>query len=80
MRVFTCVVCGKLAVSMQNGGKGQKYCSKACKAAGHRALNGGGGRIGLSCRYNEYVACDLPSCENCGWNPAVEKRRKESWA
>ena len=31
-----------------------------------------------SCPYNERVDCDSDTCDRCGWNPVVEKMRKET--
>jgi anaerobic ribonucleoside-triphosphate reductase len=33
----------------------------------------------ISCKYNMAIACDSRSnlCDSCGWNPAVEVKRKE---
>lgn len=32
------------------------------------------------CLFNGEVLCSKKECENCGWNPVVEKRRKEALA
>ena len=31
-----------------------------------------------ACIYNDGVDCETHNCERCGWNPAVEKERKEA--
>lgn len=28
------------------------------------------------CKYNNGVLCEERNCEDCGWNPQIEKRRK----
>ena len=76
MREFTCVVCGKKGIDNSFRGN-KKYCSEECQKAQIRANNGWGARLGESCKYNDGVNCDIQQCENCGWNPVVEKRRKE---
>lgn len=72
MREFTCQWCGTVAIS--NARVEQKYCSKECKrfADSLRRKNIG------SCLYNPEIICSLRNCENCGWNPEVEKKRKET--
>jgi hypothetical protein len=35
-------------------------------------------KVLITCKYNDEVNCDTMNCENCGWNPEVERRRKES--
>ena len=30
------------------------------------------------CIHNDGVVCDVHNCETCGWNPDVEKKRKEA--
>lgn len=27
------------------------------------------------CQYNRACSCDVPDCDNCGWNPVVSERR-----
>jgi hypothetical protein len=32
----------------------------------------------LFCKHNKHINCDEPwKCDNCGWNPAVNKKRKD---
>lgn len=32
----------------------------------------------LFCKHNEHINCDETwKCDNCGWNPAVNKKRKD---
>ena len=74
MREFICVACGKKAIDRTANGS-KKYCSEECKKAYRRTL---AGEAVMDCKYNEGVGCDIQRCENCGWNPEVEKRRKEA--
>lgn len=74
MREFTCIVCGKKGIDRGNVGN-KKYCSEECKKAYRRTTRG---EAVNDCKYNEGVGCDIQRCENCGWNPVVEKRRKEA--
>jgi hypothetical protein len=71
---FICLTCGKNGAKTGKGGQDQKFCSRECKAKYYRSKYGYGGEI---CQYNEGVGCLVRDCENCGWNPLVEKMRKE---
>ena len=55
------------------------YCSKACSMAAYYRRHS---KVKLSedslCFFNTEVLCSDKECENCGWNPVVEKRRKEA--
>ena len=75
MREFICEYCGKKAIATNNGGKEQKYCSKECRELARKRLEGW---CGDACPHNNEVLCTDPKCENCGWNPLVEKKRKEA--
>ena len=76
-REFNCAVCGAKAID-----RGQRqhkiYCSESCCTKAYLRRNGQQQKIVISCRYNEGVCCDSMNCDNCGWNPVVEERRKES--
>ena len=74
MKEVTCIVCGKKTIDRSNNGM-KKYCSEECKKAYRRML---AGEAVNDCKYNEGVGCDIQRCENCGWNPAVERMRKEA--
>lgn len=57
------------------------YCCQACSRAAYyrrhtKALRADGGM----CYFNSEVLCTKKQCETCGWNPVVEKRRKEALA
>ena len=71
MREFTCIVCGKKGIDRSNKNT-QKYCSKECANKARY-----GKREEKPCLYNEGVACSAQKCSKCGWNPEVEKKRKE---
>lgn len=55
------------------------YCCKACSMAAFRRRHS---KLVLAeeglCYYNSEVLCSKKACEKCGWNPVVEKRRKEA--
>ena len=55
------------------------YCGKSCREAAYRRRHS---KVKLAeeclCFYNREVLCSDKECENCGWNPVVEKRRKEA--
>ncbi len=74
MREFTCQWCGKVAISKTCGGYLQKYCSKECKMKAYHAQMK---YQGESCLHNPEIICKIPKCDTCGWNPEVEKKRKE---
>lgn len=63
-----CPICRKRpALNTYSG-----HCSLGCQEA---ALED------ISCRFNSGVLCgikDLGKCGRCGWNPAVERMRKEA--
>ena len=66
-RVFYCANCGKPSIDRSINGCA-KYCSKECMYLHHK---------GGVCKFNRGVNCDGGNCNNCGWNPEVEKKRKE---
>lgn len=57
------------------------YCSKTCSDTAYSRRHS---KIVLAeeclCFYNSEVLCSQKECENCGWNPVVEKHRKEALA
>ena len=69
MREFTCVVCGAKGIDRSRTGT-KIYCSEKCREK-HRADNL------TTCKYNVGVCCAVRRCSACGWNPEVEKRRKQ---
>lgn len=75
MKEFICEYCGKKAISTARGGKQQKYCSNECRVLGIKRR---GGWCGDACPHNPEVLCTDPDCDKCGWNPEVEKKRKEA--
>ena len=77
VREFTCVVCGKKGTDRSSTGC-RKFCGTPCAVKYYYWENNREAKRGLgpSCKYNEGVACEIHRCRNCGWNPAVEARRK----
>ena len=73
MREYICVVCGTKGID-RSGSQGRKYCSIECanKARYHKKA-----AIEMDCKFNRGVGCLVQNCESCGWNPKVEKIRKE---
>ena len=69
MKEFTCIVCGKKGFDSSLT-KNKKYCSRACFDKSRRMKE-------IPCEYNEGVFCITRNCDTCGWNPEVEKKRKE---
>lgn len=75
MKEFVCLYCGKKAISKARGGKVQKYCSNECRLFAAKRREGW---CGDACPHNVGVLCADHQCDKCGWNPEVEKKRKES--
>ena len=78
-REFTCVVCGAKAIDRSPQHRA-KYCSKRCSNKNRDKIYCEVVRAVPACKYNEGVDCTRQSCHNCGWNPEVEKIRKEAFA
>ena len=80
-REITCICCGAKAIDMSKT-KTKKYCSEQCAWKQYRRNHGVGVKpvITPSCIYNEEVECKNHKCGSCGWNPKVEKKRKEAIA
>jgi hypothetical protein len=78
VREFTCVVCGRRDVDLSRS-QNKKFCSETCSQEYYRRKRG----VGLEkerelCRFNDAVECSKHMCRNCGWNPAVAKKRMEA--
>lgn len=73
MREFTCIVCGTKGIDTSVSGC-KIFCSRRCREI-HRSKVRAENLI--PCQYNDGVICDRQKCSTCGWNPKVEKRRKE---
>ena len=73
---FYCICCGAKGIDMGRG-HARKYCSRECADFYKRTHRKTAVPKGPSCRYNDGVFCDKQACDGCGWNPAVEKSRKE---
>lgn len=73
-----CLYCGKEIAE----GRDVNYCDRTCREAAYYRKNHP--KMVLSqeclCYYNGEVLCSQRECENCGWNPVVEKQRKEALA
>ena len=72
-----CAFCNKVFESRRDD---HIFCSERCNAAHRRHRK----KLCVDlpeerqCVFNQGVLCEDNKCENCGWNPAVEKRRKEA--
>lgn len=71
-----CLFCGKEIEE----GRDANYCDRTCREAAYYRKRYP--KMTLSqeclCYYNDEVLCVQKECANCGWNPVVEKRRKEA--
>lgn len=78
-REFTCLYCGAKSIDMSKT-KNRKYCDYTCLQAHNYRKKQGKLEIVPTqpCIYNRQVQCDLQKCGTCGWNPKVEKKRKEA--
>lgn len=69
MKEFTCIVCGARGFD-RSLSENKMYCSKKCRNKHSASLL-------TQCKYNDAILCERQKCRSCGWNPEVEKRRKE---
>ena len=76
MREFICAVCGTKAIDNSTT-QNKKFCSKSCQWKYHEHKRDK--CVETECKYNSGVLCGNPQCENCGWNPVVEKARMSKW-
>ena len=71
-----CLYCGKEIAE----GRDANYCNSSCSNAAYYRRHRP--KMTLSqeclCYYNDEVLCIQKECEQCGWNPVVEKQRKEA--
>ena len=74
MREFTCIECGKKAID-KSPTQNKKFCSMLCQWRYNERKRSKPEE--QACKYNDGVLCANPKCEKCGWNPIVEKKRKE---
>ena len=74
---FKCIVCGAKGIDYGRGHE-KKYCSRECAVYYRRTHRKDFVINGTSCLFNDGVLCEKHECENCGWNPKVEKKRKEA--
>jgi hypothetical protein len=78
MREFTCIYCGAKGIDNSRT-KTKKFCDCNCQQAYYRRQHGVG--VGIkapACIHNREVRCFVHMCGTCGWNPKVEKKRKEA--
>ena len=75
MREFTCVICGAKGID-RSATQRKKYCSTECANKARYCKRGN--EAETICKFNDGVQCVDQQCERCGWNPAVEQRRKEN--
>ena len=72
-----CAFCNKVFESRRDN---HIFCSDRCAAAHQRQRKKP--IIDLpkerQCVFNPGVLCEDNKCQNCGWNPAVEEKRKEA--
>lgn len=73
MRTYSCLWCG--AICTTNRGN-QKYCSTHCSQLYRDKLRHPPVAF-VQCKFNHAVECSHGDCDRCGWNPEVEKKRKE---
>ena len=77
-REFSCIVCGTKAID-RSPAQRRIYCSDQCAHMRFRRSHGVGVMLKTpSCIHNKEIQCDVHKCGSCGWNPKVEKRRKEA--
>lgn len=76
MRIITCKNCGKKVVV--KGLYEKLYCNGQCGSA-YRYRQRAAQRMEpeKKCPMNEGITCGGGDCFRCGWNPEVEKARKE---
>ena len=73
-REFTCIECGAKGIDRgirQNA----IYCSPKCNSRHRKKMLKAMEKC--KCKHNEYVICNDQKCDGCGWNPEVQKARKE---
>lgn len=78
MRHAERVVCETCGVEFVTRRKDAKYCSHACANDKNRdgILFKKDRWDKFACPHNHAVFCSVRDCDNCGWNPAVEKTRR----
>ena len=78
-REFTCLNCGAKGIDMSRT-KTKMFCSDNCtQRYYYKRKRGKLNDIAIiPCIYNTEVRCNVHKCGICGWNPKVEKKRKEA--
>lgn len=83
MAEFKCVICGKKFTGA-NVSRDYLCCSLSCAAVYRNRKRAGydpvldwkkEGNLWV-CPYHVGIGCKTRNCKTCGWNPEVEKRRK----
>ena len=76
-REMNCVYCGAKIIDRSTNHT-RKFCSEYCAQAYYRRNHGVGVQVKTpSCTHNKEIRCFEHKCGSCGWNPKVEKKRKE---
>ena len=78
-REFTCLYCGARSLDTSRT-KNRKFCNDHCNQAyWYRTKRGKGGKTQTpTCIHSIHILCGDHKCSTCGWNPKVEKERKEA--
>ena len=71
-REFICCVCGGKGID-KGSRQCAKYCSTKCRNKDYKRII----ELENPCKHNKGVICDDQKCDGCGWNPEVQKARKE---
>ena len=73
-REFTCILCGAKCID-KGRSQSAKFCSNRCRDRAYRRGINQDNRT--KCMHNDGVICNDHKCDGCGWNPEVQKARKE---
>jgi endogenous inhibitor of DNA gyrase (YacG/DUF329 family) len=74
-----CVICGKVFTDT-SASQNKMTCSAECKRIRFNLYRKQKKESESECPYNMSVSCTDHMCGKCGWNPKVEKARKEALA
>jgi hypothetical protein len=78
-RACVCVICGK-EFTDTSATNNKMTCSPDCKRIRFNLYRRQKKAAETECPYNKEVTCSDRMCGKCGWNPKVEKARKEALA
>lgn len=79
MRIYQCANCGTEGID-NSLRQNRKFCCTTCADTYYRRQKG----VGIPkdnrqlCQFNDGVECYKKQCRNCGWNPAVARKRLEA--